>query len=324
VKICVFGSGAIGGFVAASLARAGQRVNAVARGAQLAAIRSRGLAVRIAGEEFRVELDASDNASDFGVQDIVFVTVKAPALETAVKAMAPLLGARTTVVFLMNGIPWWYYFNHGGPDDGRDMPRLDPNGTIRSIAGPERTIGGIAYCSATVAEPGTIDIDYPDARFEFGEPDGTMSERVRGVVGLLRNAKLDAIAVANIRERIWAKLVLNMTTGPMAVMAGVRLKDLFESAEVQEAARTILSEGLAIARSLGMRVDIDSAAVIDKLRKSGHKPSILQDFEAGRPMEIDALYTVALDMGRANGVKTPTLDLLVHLVKLRARAAGLY
>jgi 2-dehydropantoate 2-reductase len=198
----------------------------VARGAQLAAIQSRGLSVQIGGEEFCVQVDASENASDFGVQDIVFVTVKAPALETAVKAMVPLLGARTTVVFLMNGIPWWYYFEHGGPEDGRDIARLNPNGTIRSIVGPERAIGGIAYCSATVVEPGRIIIDYPDAKFEFGEPDGTNSLRVTEVVNLLKNAKLDAIAVGNIRERIWAKLLLNMTTGPLAVIAGVRLKEL--------------------------------------------------------------------------------------------------
>ena len=318
MNICVFGSGAIGGFVAASLKRAGHSVRAVARGAQLAAIRSRGFTVRIGGGEFHVPLDATDTPSEFGIQDVVFVTLKAPTLEFALDAIKPLLGPQTAVVFLMNGIPWWYYFKHGGPEDNQRLARLDPHGKIWNTIGPERAIGGIAYCSATVVEPAVTEIDYPEARFEFGEPDGSLSRRLQDIAEIFRASNLDAIACQNIRERIWAKLLLNMVTGPMSVLSGVRLKDLFAHQAALDTAHTILSEGLAITHSLGMPLAIDRDAVLGKISKSGHKPSILQDFEARRPMEIDALYTVPLQIAHTHGVKTPTLDILVELVKLRA------
>jgi 2-dehydropantoate 2-reductase len=324
LKTCVFGAGAIGGFIAAALKHAGHPVCAVARGAQLAAIQSRGITVRIGGGEFQVPIDATDNPAEFGVQDIVFVTLKAPALEAALPAIKPLLGAQTAVVFLMNGIPWWYYFKQGDADDGRRLPRLDPRGVIWDTIGPERAIGGVAYCAATVAEPAVIKLDYPDARFEFGEPDGSSSRRLQNVLEMFQSAKLNAAASDNIRERIWAKLSQNMVTGPIAVLSGAILKDAFAHQAVIDAAHAILSEGQAITQSLGMRLAIDREAFLVKMSKSGHKPSILQDFEAGRPMEIDAIYTVPLEIARRHGVKTPTLDLLVDLVKLRATAAGLY
>lgn len=305
--------------MAASLKRAGHSVRAVARGTQLSAIQSRGFTVRIGGGEFHAPVDVTDSPAEFGIQDIVFVTLKAPTLEFALDAIKPLLGPQTVLVFLMNGIPWWYYFKHGGPEDNQKISRLDHHGTIWNTIGPERVIGSIAYCSATVIEPAVIELDYPEARFEFGEPDGSLSRRLQDIVEILRASNLDAVACQNIRERIWAKLLLNMVTGPMSVLSGVKLKDLFAHQAALDTAHNILSEGQLITDSLGMQLKIDRDAVLGKISKSGHKPSILQDLEARRPMEIDALYTVPLEIAQAHGIKTPTLDILVQLVKLRAR-----
>ena len=325
MKICVFGAGSVGGFVAASLAHAGgHEISAVARGAQLAAAKSRGLTVRIGGREFTTPVRATGDPAELGVQDIVLVTLKAPAIGGAASALKSLIGPETAVAFLLNGIPWWYHYGEGGSNDGAPLNRLDPGGAIWSAITPQRVIGGVAYCSATVVEPGTINIDYPEIRFDFGEPDDAMSSRLAALVDAMNAAGLTSFATPNIRERIWSKLVLNMATGPMAILSGHALGDLLATEPPRHAVRQMLGEGLAITEALGLNVSLDVEQVLAKLARSRHKPSILQDLEAGRPMEIDGIYVVPLEIARARGVPTPMLDVFVGLARLRARAAGLY
>jgi len=324
MKVCVFGSGAIGGYVAASLARAGQcDVTAIARGRQLAAMKNAGLTVQVTGQTWQTPISCTDTAGELGPQDVVIVALKAPTISDAADQLKALIGPQTTLVFLMNGIPWWYYYRHGGPQDDKRIARLDPDGRIWDLIGPQRVLGGVVYCSATVRSPGVISLDYADVRFELGEPNGTESARLKTVVELIAAAG-GSVQTRNIRQRIWAKLVLNIATGPSAVLSQSALRDVFAQSGMRAEIEAMLKEALAIAQAAGHPVELDIDAAIAKIAKSNHKPSILQDLEAGRAMEIDGLYGIPLEIGQACGVATPRLDLLVTLAKARAKAAGLY
>jgi 2-dehydropantoate 2-reductase len=324
MKVCVFGAGAIGGYVAASLARAGEHdVSAVARGRQLAAMKDGGLTIQVGPEKWRTPISCTGNAAELGPQDAVLVTVKAPTIPAAVDQLKALIGPQTTVAFLMNGIPWWYYYRHGGSNDGKRIAKLDPDGQIWDTIGPERVLGGVIYCSATVISPGVIGLDYADVRFETGEPDGSDSPRLKAVVEMLAAAGSSNFS-REIRKRIWAKLVLNMATGPSAVLARTSLRDLFAEDGVRQEIEAMLVEALAIADAVGNTVDLNITAAVAKIAKSAHKPSILQDLEAGRAMEIDGLYGIPLEMGKAHGIDSSKLELLTALVKVRAKSAGLY
>lgn len=325
MKICVFGAGAVGGLIAAYLARRGEHdVSAVLRGQRLAQVERNGFAVEVSGETWRTPARAVADASALGIQDIVIITLKAPSIPGAVAAIKPLLGPDTAIVCVMNGIPWWYGYQHGGAHDGRRFISLDPNGEVWDGIGPQRVIGGVAYCSTIVLPDGTVRIDYPEFKFEFGEPDRFESARLKTLVGSLNDAGVHSSITTDIRQRIWAKLVQNISSGPAAVLTQSPLRDIFTVDGFASAATRMMEEAAAIARADGIELGINTEASIGKMSKSGHKPSILQDLEAGRPMEIDGLYTVPLEMARSLGVATPTLDILIGLARLRARAAGLY
>lgn len=325
MKVCVFGAGAVGGFIAASLARHAQHdVSAVIRGQRLAEVIEKGLAVEIGGKTWQTPVRTSADGTDLGPQEIVFVTLKAPAIPGASNAIKSLLDPDTVVVFVMNGIPWWYYYKHGGAQDGRRFELLDPSSRIWDNIGPNRVLGCVAYCSAAVRPDGVIHIDYPEFHFDVGEPDGTSSERLQTVVDLMNAAALHTSATGDIRQRIWAKLALNMATGPNTILAQLPLRDVCAEPGMLEAVEEMIREAISIARAAGVNLDLDIKAALAKVSKSAHKPSILQDLEASRPMEIDGLYRVPLEMGKSFGVDTPTLRLTVALATLRARAAGLY
>lgn len=323
MKVCVFGAGAIGGYLAASLARSsGHQVSAVARGQQLAAMKDKGLTIRVAGEHWQTPIHCPNDAAELGAQDVVLVTLKAPTITAATDSLKTLISPQTTVVFVMNGIPWWYYHKHGGPHDGERIARLDPEGKIWDTIGPQHVLGGVIYCSATVTSPGVISLDYADVSIEIGEPDGSDSPRLQAVVDMMK-AVGRSVPACNIRERIWAKLVLNMATGPSAVLSQSPLRDIVAQDGMRDEIEEMLKEALAIAGSAGMTVELDTKAAVTKIAKSAHKPSILQDLEAGRAMEIDALYGIPLEIGRARGARTPKLELLTALVKARAKSARL-
>ena len=324
MKLCVFGAGAVGGHVAARLARGGAVVSVVARGAHLAAMQARGLTVHTPTETFQTRVKASDDPATLGVQDAVIVTLKAPALPTLAATIGPLLGPDTAVVFAMNGIPWWYFYREGGPYDGKRLERLDPDGAVWSAVGPERTIGGVIYSACTVIEPGIIQVANADNRLVVGEPDGTKSARAEAFAAALRAGGMGSEAVPDIRNRVWAKLMLNLGANPMAVLAQSPGSDVFAEEACCEALRRIGNEVTALAHAMGCQVTADAEAQIRNARRLQHTASIVQDLQRDRPMEIEAIFAAPLELARMVGVATPTLDLLVALAKLRARAAGLY
>ncbi|GAC1341580.1 MAG: 2-dehydropantoate 2-reductase [Acetobacteraceae bacterium] len=324
MKVCVYGAGAIGGHLAARLAKGGADVSVVARGAHLAAIQANGIRIHAPDGEIHAKVHASADPAELGPQDAVIVTVKAPALPAVAAGIAPLLRPDTPVVFAMNGIPWFYFHREGGPDDGRRLEKLDPADALWNAVGPERAIAGVVYSACTVTAPGEIHVENARSRLIIGEPDGTKSARTEALADLLRAGGLTMEVTDRIRDMIWSKLLLNLGSGPLAVLTGSAPGRFYTEDPCCEATRGILAEGTAIAEALGCRVSPDADGQIRNGRKSQHKPSILQDLERGRPMEIDALYTVPLDLARMRGVPTPLLDLLVGMTRARAREAGLY
>lgn len=321
MRICVFGAGAVGGYLAAYLSRGGADVSVVARGAHLAAIRANGLTVESSETTVTAKLHASDEPAELGAQDAVIVTVKAPALQVVAATIAPLLRRDTPVAFVMNGIPWWYFHPH----EARRIPRLDPDDALWRVVTPQRAIGGVFWPACSVPAPGVVRLLAGAGRGTvFGEPDGTTTPRIEALAAAFRAAALPVTIAPNIRELIWQKLAFNLSAGPMCVLAQSPVRTTHEEPALIDCSRRMVAEAEAIAAAMGYPLDIDIEHVVATNTQLAHRPSILQDLEAGRPMEIDALYSVALDMARMMDVPTPTLDLLVALIKVRARAAGLY
>ncbi|HET9904623.1 MAG TPA: 2-dehydropantoate 2-reductase [Xanthobacteraceae bacterium] len=325
MKICIFGAGAIGSHLALRLVQAKADVSVVARGAQLEAIRSRGLHGRLPeGAQLHAHVRASEDPAALGPQDAVLVTVKAPALPSVARTIAPLLGEETPVAFVMNGIPWWYFYAHGGPLDGRRLPRLDPGDGLWNAVGPERVIGGVINAPSTVIAPGVVAIERAANLLTLGEPSGALSERAGRIAAAFRAGGLDAEVTGDIRSAVWNKLIANLALGPMAILAQASYRDLFAEPACVAAAQAIMHEAAAVATALGCKPDGAHEARLASVRNLAHKPSILQDLERGRPMEVDAILTTTIELARLVGVATPTLDLLIALVRLRAREAGLY
>jgi 2-dehydropantoate 2-reductase len=325
MKICVFGAGSVGGYLAGYLARGGADVSVVARGAHLAAIRARGLTVETPDSSILVRVRASDLPADLGAQDAVIVTVKAPALPDVAASIAPLLHADTAVAFVMNGIPWWYFHDHGGRFEGRRLPHLDPGDALWRAVGPQRAIGGVFWPACSVPSPGVVRLLTGAGRGTvFGEPDGSTTSRLEALAAAFHAADLPVTLVPNIRELIWQKLAFNLSAGPMCVLTQTAVRATHEEPALIDCARRMLGEAQAVALAMGYRLDIDGDRVVATNMQLAHRPSILQDLEAGRPMEVDALYAVPLEMARLMDVPTPTLDLVVAMIRLKARAMGLY
>jgi 2-dehydropantoate 2-reductase len=324
MRVCVFGAGAIGGHLAARLAAGGAQVSVVARGPHLAAIRAHGLREVRPDGEYLARIAASDNAHALGPQDAVIATVKAPALASLAASIHPLLGPDTPVAFVMNGIPWWYFHAHGGAEDGRRLERIDPGGAVWQSVGPDRAIGGVVHAPCTVTAPGVVAVEAERTTVVLGEPDGTMSARLQRIGDALAAGGVHVETVANIRDRVWAKLLGNLATAPVSVLGGGGASTIYADPACAAISLQLMREGIAIANALGRDPGVVPERLLAGFRHRAHKPSILQDLEAGRPMEVDAILTVPQELARAAGVPTPALDLLLPLVRLRARLAGLY
>ena len=322
MKICIFGAGAIGGHLAPRLQNAGADVSVVARGEHLAAIQKDGLTLELPDRVLHARVKASEDPGELGKQDAVIVAVKAPALPDVAARIAPLLRSDTPVVFAMNGIPWWYFHANGGPFDGRRLPLLDPDDALWHAIGPQRSLGGVVYSSNTVVRPGVVRCVSGRMHLILGEPTGEKSARALAIAHVINETGAKAEVSERIRDDIWTKLLANMSSNPLTFLAQTTLGAVFAEPACVAAVRTVAGEAATIARALGCDVDLD----VDKAFSgaSAHKPSIVQDLERGRPLEIDAMFTVPAEFGKMLDVPTPMLDLMVTLMKLRARAAGLY
>lgn len=325
MKICIYGAGAIGGWLAGALADSGADVSVVARGAHLEAIRSNGLTVETPAKTTITHPKASAEPAELGPQDAVVVTVKAPSLASVAAGIGPLLAPGTRVAFLTNGIPWWYFQGHGGPQDDYRLPLLDPDDALRHAVGPERVIGGIAWPASSVPAPGVIRmISAGNRGIVLGAPNGVTTPEITALAAAFEQAGVAVQVAERIRDLIWEKLAFNLSAGPMCVLTESQVRATHEEAVLVAASRRVLAEATALIAAMGCHAALDADRIVATNTTLGHRPSILQDLMAGRQMEVDALYTVPLELARMAGVPTPTLDLLVGLIKVRARAAGLY
>jgi 2-dehydropantoate 2-reductase len=325
MRICVFGAGAIGGLMAAKLAEAGAaEVTVIARGPHLAAMQAKGLTLRSDGTERVVPVRAVASAAEAGVQDHVLVTLKAHSLAGAAAQMQPLIGPETAIVAAVNGIPWWYFFAAGGAHDGHRLRSVDPDGSVWSLLPPERAIGCIVYPAAEVPEPGVIEHTYGD-RFTLGEPDGTRTPRIEALSKALIAAGFKAPIRPRIRDEIWVKLWGNLAFNPISALTGATLDVLIADDGQRGVARAMMLEAQAVAEALGVRFAIDVDKRIAGAAEVGaHRTSMLQDLERGRPMEIDALLGVVLELAELVDIPAPTCRTVLALVRARARSAGCY
>jgi 2-dehydropantoate 2-reductase len=325
MKICVFGAGAIGGYLAVELSLAGHEVSVIARGDHLAAIQARGLTLRIGGHVRTARVRASAGPSEFGPQDYVLCALKAHQAYEVANAFAPLLGPGTAVVTAMNGIPWWYFYKHGGPLEGCNLQSVDPGGRQWTLIGPERAIGCVVDPACEVIEPGVIE-HHEFNRFTLGEPDGSQSLRVEALSQAMNEAGFDAPVREDIRWNVWLKLWGNVCFNPISSLTHATLDRITGRPSLRGLCTRVMHEAKAVSDALG--VHIDESMIERRLTAAGkavgHKMSMLQDLERGRSMEIDALVTVVQEVGRLTGVATPTIDLLLTLVQERALQAGLY
>jgi 2-dehydropantoate 2-reductase len=324
VKICVYGAGAIGGYLAGRLAKGGAELSLVARGPHLAALRAEGLTVRMAEDVLHSRPAASDRPADLGPQDAVVVCTKVPALGSVAEGIGPLLGPDTAVVFVTNGIPWWYFDRHGGEAEGARIPEVDPGDAIRRAVGVERTLGGVVYAASAVTSPGVVEVSSRTSKLILGEPNGERSARAMALAAAFKAGGLPCSVSPDIRSEVWGKLLNNLANGPLCLLTRRNIRDTFNDPILNEAALKAVEEGLAVAAAMGRHVSSTAQERIALSAQIPHKPSILQDLELGRPMEVDALFTVPLRLARERDVPTPTLSLLVTLATHAAEAAGLY
>ena len=320
MKICIYGAGAIGGFVAARLAQVpGLEVSVVARGAHLAAIRARGLRVVAPQGEISARVHATDEPAELGPQDVVFIALKQHQVAGALDGITALLGPHTAVVPPTTGIPYWYFHGLPGVHAGRQIERLDPGGAQWQRLGPERALGCVYWVATEVVEPGVVHHDGKLLRFPIGEPDGSTSARLMRLAEAMNAAGLNAQAVPDIRAWIWAKMISSLCWNPVAVLTGATLAEMNARPEVVAIVRRMMTEADALAAQLGvpaLPLSIDER--IAAARNAGaHKMSMLQDWERGRPLEIDVLSDSITAMRELAGVATPTIDDMYALLRLR-------
>jgi len=326
VRICIFGAGAVGSYIGGMLARSGAEVTLVARGAHLAAVRASGLTVveRPEGSSFTVRPAATDDPSSLPPQDVVIVTTKAHQAPLAADAIAGLLAPGGIVVTAMNGIPWWYFYAFDGPLGGRRLAACDPGDRQWTAIGPERVVGGVLYLPAEVFEPGHVAHTGPK-RLVLGEPDGRISARAGAIGAALEAAGIGAPVIATIRDEVWNKLVTNVAINPTTALTLAAVDVQATDPGMRPVLSALMLEAGRVATALGANVTVDTEARLTASAGNvGHKTSMLQDMERRRSLEIDPILGVVAELGDIAGVETPTIDMVLALIRLRGRIAGIY
>jgi 2-dehydropantoate 2-reductase len=319
MRFAIVGAGAIGGFVGAMLARSGEDVALIARGPHLKAIQERGLRVTGSIGEFEVKVQASDDPAVIGPADVVFITLKAHSLTGMAPRLAPLIGAGTTILTGQNGIPWWYFYRHGGDWEGTHLESVDPGGVIEKHIDSARVVGSVIYPSAIVTEPGVIE-HIEGTRFSIGEPDGTKSERCKATSEAFIKAGLRCPIRSNIRHEIWVKLMGNMAYNPISALTRATLIDIVQFPETRAVASEIMREADEVARRLGIEMGVSIEQRLAGAEKVGrHKTSMLQDVEAGRPMELEAIVGAVVELGTKLGIEMPYTKTVYACAKLLGR-----
>ncbi len=323
-KVAIVGAGAIGGWMGVHLARAGAQLSVLARGETLSSLQTNGLQLQQGGTQHTVAAKASGDAAALGVQDLVVISVKAPALASVAAQVGPLIGPNTVVLTAMNGVPWWFLQGFGGPVAGRALDSVDPGGAIARALPAPHIIGGVVHASCSVDAPGVVRHHFGDGLI-VGEPSGAMSARAQALHALLLQAGFQATLSPQIQKDIWYKLWGNMTVNPVSALTGATTDRILDDELVRDFISNVMREAKAIGERIGIPIaqePEDRHAVTRKL--GAFRTSMLQDVQAGKPVELDALVGAVRELGRMCGVATPFTDALLGLSRLHARSLGLY
>ncbi|CAN5539472.1 2-dehydropantoate 2-reductase [soil metagenome] len=324
MKVCIYGAGAIGGWIGSGLARAGCSVSVVARGATLDALQLHGLRLREDTQVTSQAVASSARPAELGVQDLVVLAVKAPSLPEVVRQIAPLLGPQTIVLTAMNGVPWWFLQGFGGALAGTRLTSVDPGGALAEALPAQHIIGCVVHASCSVDEPGLVHHHFGN-RLILGEPSGEKTARVRQLAALLEKAGFEAPVSDQIQKDIWFKLWGNMTVNPISALTGATTDLIMDDALVRGFISSVMFEAKEIGARIGISIDQQPEDRHQVTRKLGaFKTSMLQDVEAGKAVELDALVAVVKELGGLTGVSTPFTDALLGLARLQAQVKGLY
>ena len=322
MKIAIYGSGAIGSYLGVRLHQAGADVSLIARGAQLAAIKENGVTLKAPDGTVTVKPFVTGDAGKAGAQDIVFITLKAHALSSAATDIARLMGPNTILVTAMNGIPYWYLHGIDSAWRGRTLHAVDPEGAIARALPPERVIGSVLYPWAEVLEPGVVEQSTSN-RFVIGEPDGSVGTRVRALAAIMTAGRLDAPITRDIRTEIWLKLWGNLCFNPLSVLTGATIDRLTSNGDLVALETAMMLEAEKVANALGIRFPYDVARRIEITAMAGaRKTSTLQDFERGKPLEIEPLLGAVVELGELTGQPMPLCGAILALVRERGRIAN--
>jgi len=324
MKVCIYGAGAIGGWIGHGLARGGANVSVVARGATLLALQQHGLRLNQGGAVTAQPVTASASPHTLGVQDLVVISVKAPALPDVARHIAPLIGPETVVLTAMNGVPWWFLQGFGGAYAGRALTSIDPHGEIASAIAPQHVVGCVVHASCSVDSPGLIRHHFGN-KLIIGEPSGEKTARVQQLLPLLRDAGFETLLSEQIQKDIWFKLWGNMTVNPISALTGATTDLIMGDDLVRDFISSVMLEAKEIGARLGIAIDQqpeDRHAITMKL--GAFKTSMLQDVEAGKAVELDALVTAVKELGTLTQVPTPCTDALLGLARLHAQVRNLY
>lgn len=324
MKICIYGAGAIGGYIGLMLKQGGADVSLIARGDHLKAIQQNGIKVMFKDEERVERMPATDDPKELGPQDYVIIALKAHQAWQSANDIVPLLGPETAVVTMQNGIPWWYFHGFEGQYAGLQLQNVDPDGRQWSVIGPERAIGATVYPATEITEPGVIKHIYGD-KFGFGEPNREQTDRVMKLVEAFESGGLKARYYPEIRNDIWLKLWGNLCFNPISALTHATLDIVATDPGTRAIARSMMEEAEKIGRRIGVHFRVDIERRINGAAGVGaHRTSMLQDLDKGRPIELDALLSVVQEMARIVDVETPTIDTVLGLTRQMGRMAGVY
>ena len=324
MKACIYGAGAIGGWIGHGLARAGCSVSMVARGATLDALQLHGLRLQGSKDITSQAVASSDTPAGLGVQDLVVLAVKAPSLPAVARQIGPLLGPQTIVMTAMNGVPWWFLQGFGGALAGTRLASVDPDGALAEALPVRHIIGCVVHASCSSDEPGLVRHHFGN-RLIVGEPSGKKTDRVQQLAGLLDKAGFEAPVSEQIQKDIWFKLWGNMTVNPISALTGATTDLIMNDELVRGFISRVMLEAKEIGKRIGITIDQQPEDRHQITRKLGaFKTSMLQDVEAGKALELDALVTVVRELGGLTKVDTPYTDALLGLTRLKARVSGLY
>lgn len=322
MKFAIVGAGAIGAFAGAMLTRAGEDVTLIARGPHLRAMQAHGVRVRGEIGDFAAHPSATDDPATVGSVDVLLLTLKAHSLTAMAPRLAPLIGPATTVVSAQNGIPWWYFYRHGGEWEGTHLETVDPGGVIGQRINPARVVGCVIYPATTIVEPGIVQ-HIEGTRFAIGEPDGSKSERCRRIADSFIKAGLRCPIRTNLRHDMWVKLMGNVAYNPISALTRATLIEIVQCPETRALAAAIMGEADQVAQRLGIDIGVSIEQRLEGAEKVGHhKTSMLQDVEAGRPMELEAIVGAVVELGNKMGLSLPYTNSVYACVKLLAESAS--